>query len=65
MTIIIQSEKVGEYIIEIRQEGASYKVIACKMQDEYRCGYPIDSRIYTTKSGAKRRYNTLKRRYKE
>ena len=63
MTMIIKEEKVSKYHIEIRAEGNCYKVMACEMEDEERCSYPKDIKLYTDLNKAERRYNTLKRRY--
>ena len=62
MTVVIKSEQVQRYLIEIRQDKFSqgYTVSACRMQDEFRAGYPEDTRYYSTLQRAERRYRDLK-----
>lgn len=66
MTITILSEIVNGYKISIRQESGSPAYIVEDFPkvsaDIY--GYSISRNYYSTIEKARRRYNTLKRKYK-
>ena len=66
MTITIKSETINGYKICIEQEKFSTGYIVEDIPqisgDIY--GYPISRNYYSTIEKARRRYNTLKRKYK-
>ncbi|MBP5605223.1 MAG: hypothetical protein J6X60_06740 [Ruminiclostridium sp.] len=66
MTITIKSETINGYKICIEQEKYSTGYIVEDIPqingDIY--GYPISRNYYSTLEKARRRYNTLKRKYK-
>ena len=66
MTIIIKSETINGYKIYIEQEkfSTSYIVEDVPQISDHIYGYPISRKYYSTIEKARRRYNTLKRKYK-